>query len=63
MGMHRKLSDVEEARLFSPGAFLLMAFGVALFAHAAVRGLGGQIQAAPMPFGGPAKGRMVVFSV
>jgi hypothetical protein len=46
-----------------PVPFLLMAIGVALFAHAAVRGLGGQIEPAPMPFGGPAKGRMVVFSV
>jgi len=38
--MHRKLSDVEQARLFSPGVFLLQAIWVALFIHAVVRGLG-----------------------
>jgi hypothetical protein len=39
--MHRKLSDAEEARLFSSGMLLLQAIWVALFIHAAIRGLGG----------------------
>jgi hypothetical protein len=37
--LRHTLPDVEAARLFSPGTFLLLAIWLAFFIHATVRGL------------------------